>query len=381
MATPIYSKNYKARGEAVKYDSNVYSTAGMSYPFDLLSDQTQYGGNYVIFYVNVHEDSKLVKQNGDTSYVPAGTTMSQRGSAAQMSSTQIVSAAGVAGVAAATGANVAGRAVEAAGGSLTTAGKAVGNVGVAAIGVTAAIAAIGGAKKDYKRQVKAIALHVPTDLSIRYSASWDAEAMAGQMALGTAAGPAMAGALAGGLVGGFLKGKVGAIVGAATGAAIGGLASGAGNYAVGQALQAPGGQLVGKTTGTAANPKKEQLFREVDFRTFSFSYQFFPRNSDEAEAVRNIIREFKLHMHPEFKDDGGFLYIYPSEFDIVYYQNGKENMNIHRHTSCVLTDMSVSYAPQGTFSTFSDGMPTQVNIQLTFKELALLTKDNIQDGF
>ena len=85
-------------------------------------------------------------------------------------------------------------------------------------------------------------------------------------------------------------------------------------------------------------------------------------------------------MHPEFKDDGNWLYIYPSEFDVYYYHGAKENRNIHKHTSCVLTGMNINYTPQGQFTTFANGMPTQINVALTFKELALLTKDKIKDG-
>jgi hypothetical protein len=133
-------------------------------------------------------------------------------------------------------------------------------------------------------------------------------------------------------------------------------------------------------TGLAANPKKEQVFKGVDFRTFSFDYQFFPRSEPEAANVLNIIKQFKYHMHPEFKDANNFLYIYPSEFDISYYQNGEENMNIHRHTSCVLQEMTVNYTPNGAFTTFPNGMPTQINVTLGFRELALLTKDKVEDG-
>jgi hypothetical protein len=133
-------------------------------------------------------------------------------------------------------------------------------------------------------------------------------------------------------------------------------------------------------TGLAANPKKEQIFGGVDFRTFQVEYNFFPRSGPEAENVKRIIYEFKYHMHPEFKDANNFLYIYPSEFDIFYYQNGKENLNIHRHTSCVLTEMSINYTPNGTFTTFDNGMPTQINVVMSFRELALLTKDKIKDG-
>jgi hypothetical protein len=133
-------------------------------------------------------------------------------------------------------------------------------------------------------------------------------------------------------------------------------------------------------SGLAANPKKEQVFKGVNFRTFSFDYKFFPRNWNEAQNIRNIIAQFKYHMHPEFKDNNNFVYIYPSEFDIFYYQDGEENLNLHRHTSCVLTDMSINYTPNGMFSTFPDGSPTQIDVTLTFRELALLTKDKVMDG-
>jgi hypothetical protein len=86
-------------------------------------------------------------------------------------------------------------------------------------------------------------------------------------------------------------------------------------------------------------------------------------------------------MHPEYKDTNAFLYVYPSEFDIFYYHGSQENLNVHRHTSCVLTEMNVNYTPQGRFNAFDDGTPAQINMVLTFKELAPLTKERIQDGF
>ena len=85
-------------------------------------------------------------------------------------------------------------------------------------------------------------------------------------------------------------------------------------------------------------------------------------------------------MHPEYKDSNNFLFLYPSEFDIEYYHGGEENLNIHRHTSCVLTELNVNYTPNGNFSTFVGGRPTQINVSMTFKELTILTKELIQQG-
>jgi hypothetical protein len=42
--------------------------------------------------------------------------------------------------------------------------------------------------------------------------------------------------------------------------------------------------------------------------------------------------------------------------------------------------MSVNYTPNGVYTTYENGMPTQINVALTFKELAILTKDKIMDG-
>ena len=383
---PLY--NYKPRsgelGSPTWFQSDSYTIKNLMYPDDLMSSvNNQYGGNYVIFYINVHEDSYLFKgseaaKNRTVTDIPPNMRGEVSG---KFSSADVVVAGGIAG-AVPGGASVARATVGASGtdvikkitgidsakifGLETTA-----NFGTGALVTGAAITALGGVANKYKRMESAIALHVPTDLSISYSANWSPTDMAGMAAAAT--------------VGDSIGNAIEQLTKSGNTQSVGELsnAGGAGiNYLVSRGLQTQGiGEFVGKVSGTAANPKKEQLFRNVDFRTFSFNYQFFPRSREEAQKVQAIIKTFKLHMHPEFKDASHFLYTYPSEFDIYYYQNGQENMNIHRHTSCVLTDMNISYTPQGILSTFEDGMSTQINVQLQFKELALLTKEAIADGY
>ena len=238
-------------------------------------------------------------------------------------------------------------------------------VGAAVGGGTASIVSVaagGKMARQQKRLTKAIALHVPNQLNIRYGIGWDVEETAGaQMA--AVAGTEIVKAI------GTLGTKSN-------------LTGSVGNIATNLSLsKGPQGAFLSASSGIAANPLKENLFKNVDFRTFNFEYQFFPRDAAEAANVREIIKQFKLHMHPEYKDNNNFLFIYPSEFDISYYNNGKENLNLHRHTSCVLTEMNVNYTPNGMFNSFKDGMPTQINVQLTFKELAILTKKQIEDNY
>ena len=233
--------------------------------------------------------------------------------------------------------------------------------------------------RPVKRLKTAIALHMPNQLQVRYGMNWQDKELLTETAAVESFNMASVG---GAIVGGGVAKLVGNSVakGAGVGYVAGNVLAKPGMTSALALANLPGGDLLSAGSGVAANPKKEQLFKGVDFRTFNINYEFYPRNKEEAQNVLNIIYQFKYHMHPEFKDDSTFLLLYPSEFDIFYYKGKGINKAIHKHTSCVLSDMTINYTPNGQYTTFSDGTPTQINLQLTFKELGILTKDKIEMG-
>ena len=338
--------------------SNTYSVKGSSYPIDLMGSDNQYGGNYVVFNINVHQDTQFDKGAYSTGNGVNGGTAGRGGSnlAAEQEEGGNLRTTAFTAAATTAGASVTSiltsqlgnykRAGRAKPNWLKWAGRLIGvGTGITAIAV---VNNLGGFKKEYKTLTEAIALYMPGDLSIKYGMQYEDPSLAVASALG----------------------KPRQSLSFLTGAALD--VGGPGNVGAGMS----------RLSGIAQNPKKEQVFKQVDFRTFTFNYQFFPRSKDEAKNILAIIKLFKFHMHPEFmKDTGKFLYVYPSEFDITYYHNGKRNPNIHKHTSCVLTDLQLNYTPQQIFTAFEDGMPTQINMQLTFKELATLSKETIAKGF
>jgi hypothetical protein len=125
------------------------------------------------------------------------------------------------------------------------------------------------------------------------------------------------------------------------------------------------------------NPFREVFFEGVDYRKFNFKYKFMPKNENESNAVYNIINKFKEHMHPELAAGGAF-FLYPSEFEIAYYHNNKENTYFNKIATCALTDMSVEYGGEQ-LSSFKNGSPTEINLTLSFRELELITKETIRD--
>jgi len=156
--------------------------------------------------------------------------------------------------------------------------------------------------------------------------------------------------------------------------------------AVGELFGAEGAdKLAKKSFGEADNPYMEVLFDAMQLRTFTYNFKFAPRNQQEAYEVQRIIQLFRFHMAPELRPGVNRYLGLPSQFDIHYMflsRDGQasENNYYNRIATCVLQDCKVNYTPEGVKS-FEDGGPTQTTMTLTFKEIELLTKDKIAEGF
>ena len=124
--------------------------------------------------------------------------------------------------------------------------------------------------------------------------------------------------------------------------------------------------------GLATNPHKELLFNGVKFREFKLKYKLIAKEKSESDEIKQIIEQFEYHMHPAL-DLGTLLYKYPSEFKITF-KSGDYLFKIYK---CVLTDYNVTYGGNN-FVTFKDtNAPVEVEIELSFKETNVLTKDFI----
>ena len=219
----------------------------------------------------------------------------------------------------------------------------------------------------------AIALYMPPDVKVSYQAGWGADdaELAGDIAQGTKDVMNAEG----------WADKVQTAIKTARGAA--------GKY-VGEAtsgiLEAFGGgdafKLVTKIMGIAINPRQEMYYEGPKFRTFDYSFKFWPRNQEESIAAQKVIKMFKYHMHPQLDEEyGGRMFRVPSEFEIHYLHNDGVNTNLNKISRCALESCSVSYSPEeGNFKTFEDGAPVAYTMALTFKELEYMTKSTIFKG-
>lgn len=315
-----------------------YDVSSHQYPTDL-DTAVEYGGHRVVFFINVSGDGKLALKNDPSVVQDVPPNELNKKTAATVLGNKIVS-------------------------SVNTMSESASSTYRKVSGDTSFTAPTIDVGKPMKRLVTAISLYIPNDLNINYGVSWGEEDLSDSEATANA-----------------ILGSMEAVSKAAS-LDIGGAISTAGATTKGSVIASIASKLksmpaIEKATRiTSGNSKAEQLFKSVNFREFSFSYQFSPRDTEEAKNVLNIVRTFRHHMLPEYKDTKEFLYIYPSEFDVKYYLNDKENDKLEKHFTAVLTSCTISYSGAGQFATFADGMPTQINMNLTFKELSTPTKES-----
>ncbi len=136
------------------------------------------------------------------------------------------------------------------------------------------------------------------------------------------------------------------------------------------------------SAGYAQNPQVELLFRTIQNREFLFDFKFAPRNKAEADEVIKIIQTFRFFAAPEIPSNGnGRYFIPPSEFDIQFMVGSERNTKLPKISTCVLQGIDVNYGSAGQWTAFQDGMPVEIAMQLRFKEVEIMHKELIRNGF
>jgi hypothetical protein len=139
-------------------------------------------------------------------------------------------------------------------------------------------------------------------------------------------------------------------------------------------------------TRSVTNPRRETLFSDVTTRTHSFSFEFAPRNVEEAQMSLDIIKMLRYHAYPGLLGGGGHFFTFPAEFEATFYTidpNGVVlvNDNLPKMGRLALQSVSVDYSGAGDFKTFKDAKPAFMRMDLAFSEMEQLTSEHIIHGY
>mgnify|MGYP003128445770 CR=1 FL=1 len=232
-----------------------------------------------------------------------------------------------------------------------------------------------------KRISSSIALYMPAQVSLSQDAKY------GEVEIGAATAAAIA------AYKGFQdRGDFSASAVSAMGA-LGDVAMESGAEALRTALDtaAPGAKASMQiSSGKVTNNRMEMVFEGISRRSFSFSFKMMPKSEAEAQNVDRIINTFRFYMAPSFDGpaDTSRTFIVPATFDIEYYYSGGANRFLNRIATSVLESCNVTYGGERvqffrpTSGVNGDGAPpVETNIELQFKELEVITREKIAEGF
>lgn len=222
-----------------------------------------------------------------------------------------------------------------------------------------------------------IQLYMPQSASQPSTVSWDSEKFG---FVGNAIAKAGAESLNGGTAqsvinnvgkntagfGELLKLSVGANLGSAAAQLVGGNVTAEG--------------LIGAVAGKVRNPYLTMVFRGIDFRSFAYTFRFYPFSESDCYLIDGIINTFRANALPDYEPGSAFL-TYPKECQISYWWKGKPNPWLHRFKRSVCTAIDVDYTPSGMFSVMRNGFPAEIVVSTKWSEIEIVTRKDVNEGF
>lgn len=152
--------------------------------------------------------------------------------------------------------------------------------------------------------------------------------------------------------------------------------------------------IFSSTRGVILNPNTELLFTGLDLRNFSLNYKLVPRSANEANQIEGIIKTFKMALLPyansgaeelkqSFDVEGfqaGFIKV-PDLVKVTFMSGNDINTHVPQYKMCALTQVDVSYTPDGTYATTEDGRMVAYQMSLNFQETKLIYREDVEAGY
>ena len=245
-------------------------------------------------------------------------------------------------------------------------------------------------------QLNQVVLYIPPDVSSTYGAEWSDQSFSNTAVAKIRGGMALRTGQLGKSVAGQLENLGNAITRMPE-------ISGA-DFIRDQIASATGEQLsrndlFASSAGVILNPNTELLFRNPHMRTIDFTFKLIPNSKEEAEIIYEIVRTFKLCLHPSFGIPGrvqggkaakggvlnvlgdaqtkvGFISV-PSVCKFAFMKGGDLHPYLPQYKTCALAGVDVNYTTDGQYVVTRDGYPVATELRLSFKELKLVYREDI----
>ena len=142
------------------------------------------------------------------------------------------------------------------------------------------------------------------------------------------------------------------------------------------AKAATGGSILTRSTGKIINPNMELLFKGPQMRTFQLAWKMSPRDYEESEMIKKIIRMFKQSMAVKRSESQIFLKS-PNTYKLRYLTaRGREHSFLPKIKECALVGCSINYTPDGNYQVYENSSMVAYQMTLSFNELEPIYHDD-----
>lgn len=144
------------------------------------------------------------------------------------------------------------------------------------------------------------------------------------------------------------------------------------------------GAAARSATRTAPNPNTRAIFKQVNLRSFQFTFKMIPNNIGEARDIGAIIKEFRKNMYPE-RIDGGIAYKFPNRYRLEAHYNDMVLSDYNLTTEpCFLESVMSNYNPSSQAFMVPGGSKqgffSEIDLSLTFIEGRTLDRTSVFAG-
>ena len=181
------------------------------------------------------------------------------------------------------------------------------------------------------------------------------------------------------------------------------------------------GDITGSTQGIVLNPNAEILYDSPELREIGFTYKLVPRNVEEGEIIKEIVKAFRLASLPQWggaekgetfqltsnnsktitagsgagrftdgdsREEESFDFFSQENFmrvphlcKFTFMKGGNVNRNMQQFKPCAIRKVAINYTSDGTYATYHDGTPVATELTLNFLESKILFQSDVKAGY
>jgi len=144
--------------------------------------------------------------------------------------------------------------------------------------------------------------------------------------------------------------------------------------------------LLALGTGSIINPNTELLYGGSQLRNHGYTFKLIPQESADSTAIKNIVTAFRTAVLPRRQSADGqfganarnFIGI-PSVCQVKFLNSTNADIShLPSYKLSAITSVDVNYITDNQYMTYNDGAPLGVALTVTFTELKLLFREDVE---